>query len=59
MDLRRRLFEERSHLRVPFPPLRPGENRVRVVADEIVLEAELLISPQAGDGLPPDQVTSL
>ena len=55
--LRRRLFQEPRDLLVALPPLGARERRIRRVANQVVLEAELLVSTQPGDGLTPDQVS--
>ena len=58
-NLRRRLFQKRCDLLVSLPPLGARERCIRGVADQVVLEAELLVSAQPGDGLTPDEVSPL
>ena len=58
-SLRRRLLEEGRDFRMSLAPLRAWKRRVGRVADQVVLEAELLISTQPGDGLSPNEVSPL
>jgi hypothetical protein len=58
-NLRRRLFEKRRDLLVSRAPLRTRERCIRGVADQVVLEAELLVPAEPGDGLTPDEVSPL
>src|SRR5947208_6064065 len=58
-NLRCRLFEKRGDLLVSLPPLRTRERCIRGVTDQVVLEAELLVPPQPGDGLTPNEVPPL
>src|SRR5207247_5229211 len=57
-DLRRGPLEEGGDLGMPLAPLRSRQCRVRDVADEHVLEAELLVATKPRDRLAPYQVTS-
>ena len=50
------LFEQGGHRRVPLAPCRPRKRRVGDVADEHVLELELLVALEAGVGLAPDEI---
>src|SRR5688572_4095571 len=55
----RRFLQEPGHRLVALPPLGSGQGLIRHIADEDMLEGELLLASDAGDRSAPDQVASL